>query len=318
MSPEEKFIEACRICDTILLLESIGDGVDVNLQDEIFGSYFGIMIYRWGSCWGYHDESGLRWPENQVIEFANIIVDNGFDMNMIIDDGDVRDFYWYVARWSESTKLLEVLFKRGMNSNHLDGDRSMLDNLYDDIFMERMCDCLKSSKYLYEACRLSIAYGTLPGYLIRKDYHPFDEKIYNAAISLNSDYFIELAETSDISGMRIDYLMVKNGKYGYPKEYYFETDKFQKRLIDALIPIVSILGICNLDIATFNECVYQQYDQVLEYLLDLGKKSDCNYFSPHYGHVISSALDIANTQKEYYEKEVADRMIKMLLDAGER
>lgn len=318
MTSEEKFIEACRTCDTKLLLESIEDGVDVNLQDEPWGSYFGIMIYRWGSCWGYYDETDFRWSEDQVIEFANIIVDNGFDLNMIIDDGDIRDFYWQVARWSESPKLLEVLFKRGMNPNHLGGDRSMLDNLHDDIFMERMCDCLKCSRYLYEACRLSIAYGALPGYLIRKDYHPFDEEIYNAAISLNSGFFIKLAETSDISCMRIDYLMVKNGKYGYPKEYYFETAKFQKRLIDALTPIVSIIGICNLDIAIFNECVDQQYDQVLECLLDLVKKSDCNYFSPHYGYVISSALDIANTQKEYYKKEVADRMIKMLLDAGAR
>ena len=55
-----KFIEACRTCDTKLLLESIEEGVDVNLQDKPWGSYFGIMIYRWGSCWGYHDEPGSR------------------------------------------------------------------------------------------------------------------------------------------------------------------------------------------------------------------------------------------------------------------
>lgn len=34
MTPEQKFIEACKTCNKQLLLEAISEGVDVNLKDE--------------------------------------------------------------------------------------------------------------------------------------------------------------------------------------------------------------------------------------------------------------------------------------------
>lgn len=76
------------------------------------------MIYHWGSCWDYYydfdkKETAPRWSEDEVLEFASIVVDNGFDLNFVQDDGmEVTDFYWHVAKWGQSFNLLRLFFKR--------------------------------------------------------------------------------------------------------------------------------------------------------------------------------------------------------------
>lgn len=322
MTPDQKFIEACKICNKQLLLEAISEGVDVNLKDELWGTYFGEMIYHWGSCWDYYydfekKETAPRWSEDEILEFATIVVDNGFDLNFVMDDGmEVTDFYWHVAKWGNSFNLLRLFFQKGMDPNHLAGERSMLEELHSDIFAEECCGYPEIAKYLYDVCRFSIAYGALPSNLIRKDYGIWGEDAYNAAINLAPDYFIKLAETSQTSILGADYLLVNYGKYGYPKEFYYESCNFQSRLIQALDPIVSIIGIENLDDATLDECVEQQYDIVLKYLLDKGANPNCNCFTPTYSHIPSSALYTAYKHKDYFDKDVSDRMIEMLLGAG--
>ena len=192
----------------------------------------------------------------------------------------------------------------------------MLEEIHSDIFAEEFCGYPELAKYLYDVCRFSIAYGALPGNLIRKDYGIWGEDAYNAAINLAPDYFIKLAETSQTSILGADYLLVKYGKYGYPKEFYYESCNFQSRLIQALDPVVSIIGIENLDDATLDECVEQQYDIVLKYLLDKGAKPNCNCFTPTYSHIPSSALYTAYMHKDYFDKDVSNRIIEMLLGAG--
>lgn len=110
--------------------------------------------------------------------------------------------------------------------------------------------------------------------------------------------------------------MVQYGKYGYAHEFYYDSDTFQKRLLAALMEIVDVIGIENLDNHVLEACVDQQYDRVLDALLSAGANPNVNCFSPSYKYIHSSALYTVQKQGEYYEAGKADKMKASLLSAG--
>ena len=111
-------------------------------------------------------------------------------------------------------------------------------------------------------------------------------------------------------------MLVYYGRYGFPKEFYFEPEKFQKRLIAALDKIIDVIGIENLDNHVLNECVEQQYDLVLEHLLKRGANPNVNCFTSYYNYVKSSALWTAEKDGEYYAEGIAEKMTAALYAAG--
>ena len=149
-----------------------------------------------------------------------------------------------------------------------------------------------------------------------KQYEEDEAGYYDAAVKLDADYF--LAKAKDILGkdLKADMMLVFYGRYGFPKEFYFETEKFQKRLIAALDKIIDVKGIENLDNHVLNECVEQQYDLVLEHLLIRGANPNVNCFTSYYNYVKSSALWTAEKDGEYYAEGIAEKMKAALYAAG--
>lgn len=325
MTANDKFREACKTADIGLLKEAVQEGADVNMLDDVGDmTCFEQMIYMWGSCWNYYQEDFKdnpepRWTDEHMIEFSKILVENGFNLNQIHRDGNESfSVFWNVAKWGHSLPLLESLFRLGMDANHMDRDFSMLDRLEEDVFADGVCGYLEDAKDLYDAIRLSIAYGALPGVILGRQYEHGRESYYEAAIRLDADYLRECMVKKPGEKIGADRLMAQYGKYGYPKEFYYEPEKYQARLAAALDTIIPVTGIENLDKHVLDECVDQQFDIVLEHLLELGANPNVNCFTPSYSYIRSSALYTVSHEAYLFDPEKARKMKRMLLDAGAR
>lgn len=148
MTPNEKYIESTKTGDVNLLREAIAEGADINLEvrpnDE---TYFEQMVYDWGCGESWYKENpdtepGPPFPEDQLLEYTRVLVENGFNVDHCVDeDNDPLDVFWHVAKWSGSLRLLEYLLQNGMNPNGPKryGGSSPLDELEGDIFMEECC-----------------------------------------------------------------------------------------------------------------------------------------------------------------------------------
>ena len=249
MTANEKLAQACKTGDIELLKQAIAEGCNVNyVNNQWDETCFEEMIWYWGSAAKDYEPDGSKWSEGHMIEFVGIMIDAGLDLNRITHDGlESFNVFWSVAKWGRNLPLLEYMLQRGMNPNYMDGNCSMLDALDGDIFAEECCGNQSYAAELYNACRLAVAYGALPGILLGMQYEESEAGYYDAALKLDADYF--LAKAKDIPGkdLKADKMLVYYGRYGFPKEFYFKTEKFQKRLIAALDKIIDVIGIENLD-----------------------------------------------------------------------
>ena len=323
MTANETLELACETGNIELLKQAIAEGCDVNyVNNQWDETCFEKMIWYWGCGGGNEADNDYepdwpQWSEEHMIEFVGIMIDAGLDLNRISHDGlESFNLFWSVAKWGQSLPLLEYMLQRGMNPNYMDGDCSMLDALDGDIFAEECCGKPNYAAELYNACRLAVAYGALPSILLGKQYEEGEEDYYEAAMRLDGEYFIAKAKDNPGKDLKADKMLVYYGRYGYPKEFYYETEKFQKRLIAALDKIVDVIGIENLDNHVLNECVEQQYDLVLEHLLIRGANPNVNCFTSYYNYVKSSALWTAEKDGEYYAEGIAEKMKAALYAAG--
>lgn len=325
MTPNEKFIESIKTADVILLREAISEGADVNLERYANDTtYFEEMIYEWGCSKSWYDETSNpdykpAYSEDQLIEFARVLVENGLDVNHCVDDGnDSTDTFWYVAKWGHSLRLMEFLLQKGMNPNGIKryGGLSPLDELESDIFAEECCGYPNYARAIYRSARLAVAYGALPSNLLYQEMSDEEKPWYDAAIKLDADYFKQFSKDELITRIKADKLMTEFGKYGYPHEFYYESISFQKRLVSALSIIIDVIGIENLDNSVLDSCVEQQFDIVLDYLLAAGANPNVNCFTPPYNHIKSSALYTVQKRGDYYEIGKAEKMTQSLISAG--
>lgn len=306
MTANEQFQKACEEIDIDLLQKAIIEGCDVNYIDNRWDeTCFERMVYKWGCS----PQRSVKYMINMVA----LMIDAGLDLNRVArDEMETTNVFWTVAKWGRSLPFLEYMLQRGMNPNCMDGDYSMLDSLRGDIFAEECCGYLDVASYLYKACRLAEAYGALPGIILDKQYDKAEEGYYEAAMRLDADYFLSKNHIDDLIEIEADKLMVFYAKYGYPKEFYFQSEVFQHRMIGALDKIIDIIGISHLHESVLEECVSQQYYLVLEHLLKLGANPNVNCFTPSYSFVKSSALWTLEKDRLYYEPEIAERMQKAL------
>ena len=312
----QKFINACDTFNIELLREAIAEGADLNYRDEFGESPFDEMVWAADNAYFREEiENADDFTEEDMIEFASLLIDNGFDLTYTPpEDKDEQGTYWSVAKWGGSLKLLEFMLSKGLNPNYISYESgcSALDELEGDVWMEDVaCGNPEFAEYLYEAARLSVAYGALPTCHVKRDYKPGEEEWYKAAMNLDVEFFNNKT-AKDLIENHADAMIVCHAKYGFPKESYYEIEKLQSRIIPVLQVIIDKVGIENINKHTLNDCVEHQYVAILEYLLSLGANPDVNCFNEHYKHIKSSAKYTLEKEGHYYQPKARERMRELL------
>lgn len=312
----QKFIEACDKFSIDMLREAIAEGADLNYRDEYGESPFDEMMLYIDKPFNDESEGYYTSPcnEEDLLKFASVLVEGGFNVGCTPRDysGEIGTF-WHVAKWGGSLKLLEYLLGKGLNPNYImeDGCSTLDELIYDTWVEEVACGRPGYASYLYEAARLSIAYGALPTKLIKEEYKPGEKELYQAAINLDVEYFKQRT-AEELVKSEADRILVNFSKYGSPRESYYEIDKFQYRLISILEVVVDKIGIDRLNSHTLHDCVDNQYVDVLEYLLNRGANPYVNCFVESYWHIKSSAKYTLEKEGHYYQPEARNRMNELL------
>ena len=313
----QKFIQACEKFSIDMLREAIKEGADLNYRDEFGDSPFDNMVWLADNAYDYtyDPEYNVGITGDDLIEFAAILIDNGFDLTYTPPaDKDEQGTYWSVAKWGGSLKLLEFMLSKGLNPNYISYESgcSALDELEGDVWMEDVaCGNPEFAEYLYEAARLSVAYGALPTCHVKKDYKPGEEEWYKAAMNLDTEFF-KNKSAEDLIENYADSMIVCHAKYGFPRESYYEIEKLQCRIIPVLQVIIDKVGVENINKHTLHDCVEHQYVSILEYLLSLGANPDVNCFNEHYRHIKSSAKYTLEKEGHYYQPKARERMKELL------
>ena len=247
----QKFINACDTFNIELLREAIAEGADLNYRDEFGESPFDEMVWAADNAYFREEiENADDFTEEDMIEFASLLIDNGFDLTYTPpEDKDEQGTYWSVAKWGGSLKLLEFMLSKGLNPNYISYESgcSALDELEGDVWMEDVaCGNPEFAEYLYEAARLSVAYGALPTCHVKRDYKPGEEEWYKAAMNLDVEFFNNKT-AKDLIENHADAMIVCHAKYGFPKESYYEIEKLQSRIIPVLQVIIDKVGIENIN-----------------------------------------------------------------------
>jgi hypothetical protein len=315
----QKFIEACDKFSVDMLREAIAEGADLNYRDKYGDSPFDNMVWLADNAYDntYDPEYNVGITGDDLIEFASVLIDNGFDLTYTPpEDKDEQGTFWSVAKWGGSLKLLEFMLSKGLNPNYISYDSrcSALDELEGDVWMEDVaCGNPEYAAYLYEAARLAVAYGALSTFHLRKEYEPGDEEWFRAAMNLDVDFF-KSKSAEELIEQQADTMVVCHAKYGYPRESYYEIEKLQSRIIPLLDVIIEKIGIERLNSHTLNDCVELQYVIILEHLLKLGANPNVNCFNEHYRHIKSSAKYTLVKEGHYYKSEARARMNELLCD----
>lgn len=313
----QKFIEACDKFSVDMLREAIAEGADLNYRDKYGDSPFDNMVWLADNAYDYKydPEYNVGITGDDLIEFATILIDNGFDLTYTPPaDKDEQGTYWSVAKWGGSLKLLEFMLSKGLNPNYISYESgcSALDELEGDVWMEDVaCGNPEFAEYLYEAARLSVAYGALPTCHVKKDYKPGEEEWYKAAMNLDAEFF-KNKTAEDLIENYADSMIVCHAKYGFPRESYYEIEKLQSRIIPVLQVIIDKVGVENINKHTLHDCVEHQYVSILEYLLSLGANPEVNCFNEHYRHIKSSAKYTLEKEGHYYQPKARERMKELL------
>lgn len=313
----QKFIEACDKFSVDMLREAIAEGADLNYRDKYGDSPFDNMVWLADNAYDntYDPEYNIGITGDDLIEFASVLIDNGFDLTYTPpEDKDEQGTFWSVAKWGGSLKLLEFMLSKGLNPNYISYDSkcSALDELEGDVWMEDVaCGNPEYAAYLYEAARLAVAYGALSTFHLRKEYEPGDEEWFRAAMNLDVDFF-KSKSAEELIEQQADTMVVCHAKYGYPRESYYEIEKLQTRIMPVLDVIIDKIGIEKLNVHTLNDCVELQYVTILEHLLKLGANPNVNCFNEHYRHIKSSAKYTLEKEGHYYQPEARNRMNELL------
>jgi hypothetical protein len=312
----QKFIESCDKFSVDLLREAIAEGADLNYRDEYGDSPFDDMMLYIEKP--FNDELNgcytSPYNEEDMLKFASMLVAGGFNVGHTPrDNSDEVGTFWHVAKWGGSLKLLEYLLSKGLNPNYImEEGYSALDELESHIWLEdAACGYPLYASYLYEAARLSVAYGALPTKLIKGEYKPGEKELYQAAINLDIEYFKQRT-AEELIKTEADRIIINHAKYGSPRESYYEIDKFQRRIIPVLEEVIDKIGIDRLNNHTLHDCVEHQYVTILEYLLKRGANPYANCFTKHYRHIKSSAKYTLEKEGHYYQPEARNRMNELL------
>lgn len=313
----QKFIEACDKFSIDLLREAIAEGADLNYRDKFGESPFDNMVWLADNAYDhtYYPEDNVGITEDDLIEFASVLIDNGFDLSSTPpEDKDESGTFWMVAKWGGSLKLLEFMLSKGLNPNYISYESgwSALDELEGDVWMEDVaCGNPEFAAYLYEAARLAVAYGALSKFHLKREYEPGDEVWFRAAMNLDLEFF-QSKSAEELIERQADTMVVCHAKYGYPRESYYEIEKLQTRIMPVLDVIIDKIGIEKLNVHTLNDCVELQYVTILEHLLKLGANPNVNCFNEHYRHIKSSAKYTLEKEGHYYQPEARSRMNELL------
>lgn len=301
--------------DVELLKKAISLGANVNYKNKFGIPLLPDLVYDWGALYNDGDEP---FKTKDIFEFTQVLLDNGYDLNASWDDvGTVYTLFFDTAKWSHSIEYLEFLFKNGLNPNIIgeNASYSQWDEIYSDIFAEECCDCPEEAKYLYNICRISIAYGAKPIDLIRPTESPDEWRIKEMALNLDDE---ELAKLSpeEIIGNDLSHVCTYFSKFYYGKEFYYDNKAFQRRLIKTLKVLIDKIGVETLSSHCLDDLVEDQHDKVLGFLIKEGVNPNQNCFTESYRWVKSSALYEIESRGYQYEPAIRDKMKEILLSAG--
>ena len=323
-SPNALLMEAVSSLDADKMTQAIAGGADVNfIQDPNAPGLLEEMCVE-SHFWFYGGEAEIprkekfKESEDRLFKCVNILLEHGFDLSRVHRDVSTNvSVFCYATKWCPSLKVVEYLLQKGMNPNILTYEQySALDNLEGEIWSEEACDRPRDAKYIYQNARLAIAYGARPGWLLDDIRPNKEQEIHASAMSLDVPG-IEKLDKETILEFHLDRACVADSKYAFPKEFYFETPKIEKRIISALRVILKKIGSVKLlDESLLHECVELQYPAVLEFLLNAGVDPNLNCFNESYSFVASSALYKFLKHRDYYIPERAEQMEKLLLGAG--
>lgn len=315
MDALELLEKAYRNLDINLLKEAIRLGADINHTDEYGETLFETMVYEVGQ--GMESDPD-KYSEEDLFKFTDALIENGLDLNHYADDGvETWSTYTIAAKWSNSLKYLEYLLQKGMNPNLItDKDNySHWEDIDGDIFAEECCGCFSFASYLYNASRLSVAYGAKPMILLRREGTPDVIALQDIAMNLDVPGLESLSPEENLdNGLSAWCTYYSRFIYGY--DFYYNPDKYQERVIEALDCIIAKIGVGQIDNDCIYDCVTGQLVQVMRYLLRKGANPNVNCFTSSYSYVKSSALFELQHRYDYYDRNKARQMYGLLIQYG--
>lgn len=113
-TPAEKMVRAYSSFDVALLKEAIAEGADVNITNSRGWPLFDSMLVNWS--WDA-DELTVKCPEDTLVEFMEILIQNGLDVNCRYPEDSSLTVFERVATLCTSDKVLELLLRNGCNPN---------------------------------------------------------------------------------------------------------------------------------------------------------------------------------------------------------
>ena len=303
--------------DVSLLKQAVGMGVDVNQEDEFGDSWFEEIVWHYGST--YNDgEADFEQTKVRMMDFSRELVVNGLNLNHYSIDGtEISTTFESIARWSRHPELVEYLLKNGMNPNLIIGEEgcSPYDSLSGDIFGEECCGYYDIACYLYNICRLAVAYGAKPIKLLKPGGPPEVNAICDLGMKLDPAGIAKL-DAKSIIDCKLSHECTYYSKFEYGYDFYYNPEKYEERVISALNVIIEKIGIESISDGCLYDCVDGQLVNVLEYLLKKGAEPNINCFKGHFGGFKSSALYLLSRSGKYYDPKKAERMNELLRNAG--
>ena len=305
--------------DVNLLKEAIALGADVNQLDKCGEeTLFEEMVCEFGcsAAWGERDE---RYLGDNLIEFTDVLLENGLDLNHYYHDGlETVSTFHEVSRWGHNKRFLEYLLQHGMDPNIIGEDdcHTAWEELDEDIFLEECCGYPNYAAWFYNAGRLAIGYGAKPICILRpeKDERPLE--MVEAARNLDCDKLKEISG-DDMVKYELGRECTYYSKFVNGHEFYFNGKEFDRRLSKALDVIIDKIGVQNLEKHALLDCVEGQFPQTLEHLLERGANPNTNCFTKSYSWVKSSALYELDRRGSYIEDQfIANAMREALVNRG--
>lgn len=310
------------------LRTAIAQGEDINGLGEIGEPLWENALF----CYVDPEDYASDHTEDKriILEFLKEAVEMGLDLNVHYFDNIDKETYYskqFVLRYScfHDIEFVKALFELGMNADTDEWtDKSLIDDIYEDMFAEEACGYNDNAKWYYEVCRFLVSQGGKSIYE-RTYYHkaalPYKDGIDSIDLSC-----IEKLDAESIIKNELDYELIDCSKYCYPKQFYDSSlampgrpgTKLEDAIIEGLEKMVEIIGIENISKYSLEACVELQYPKVMKYLLDAGANPNVNCFTPSYFHIRSSALYTARVHGYLLPKGLADEMIGLLLAAGAR
>ena len=308
---QKKLTEAFENFDISLLQKCLDAGYDINKGEFPDESYFAEALF----CHGDEDWDNTQIPVKQVIAFLDFALKNGLDINHVFDDcGELIGDAFDIVKYCKNDEITEFLLQNGMNLNYMVYKGcSFYDHIDHHVFWDERGS--EEAKFVYYRERLITYYGAKPAYLLQNEDTEKQKKLYETILSLDINIIKDLT-AQEIIDNKLDSILIDRGRFYYPTEWYKESEKYQKKLIDVFTVLLEKIDISQISNDILHECIYQQLPDLLEFLLGKGANPNVNCFNENYSWVKSSAMYELLLEGSYFAEELFNRFLANLEKHG--